>query len=102
MKAMQTPFESYEFTAEEWPVAATFNDLQEKHIKTELAAFAMQKVNIGFSPETGPNAQLKFILESEYLRGACEALQHLLSVSEDERSALAAALQAQADKQQQS
>jgi len=99
MKKLETPFEAYEFTEEEFPVAAVFSEQQECHIKTELAAFAAKKVTLSFQPSGGEHAEDAFILEHEYLRGACDALSSLLNTSDDTKTALAVALQEQHDKQ---
>lgn len=102
MKPMPTPFEAYEFTDEEFPVAATFSTEQMNHIKTELAAHAVKKLAIAFNPALGITAKDTFIGEHEYERGAMDALSALLNTSDDSKNALTEALKEKQESQQQS
>lgn len=95
MKPLATPFEAWEFEPEEFAVAASFSPEQTRHIQTELSAHAAKKVALAFDPSAGENAQLRFLLESEYERGACEALASLLNTSDDVKSDIAAFLEKQ-------
>lgn len=85
----ETPYQAWEFSEEEWPVAAVFSDLQEKHIRTELAACASEKVMLAVNPEFGQEVYLR---EQEYIRGKMEVLTYLLIVSEETKNGLQQAL----------
>lgn len=74
-KELETPFKAYEFTEEEANLAFIFTDMQEMHIRTELAVAAIQKTNLAFDP-SDPD-RLKF--ETEYWRGKMEAFKELLA-----------------------
>lgn len=91
-----TPFEAWDFTEDEWPVAAVFTDLQMKHIKTELAVCATEKLLIATTPEV----PIKYMLEQEFIRGKMEILSYLLTVSEEAKSAIQTALEKKVASQQ--
>jgi hypothetical protein len=85
----ETPFEAWEFSVEEWPIAATFTELQTRHIKTELAVCATEKLMLAATPEV----PIKYMLEQEFIRGKMEILSYLLTVSEEAKSAVQTALE---------
>lgn len=96
---VQTPFEAWKFTEEEEAVAMVFMPLQEKHIRTELAIVATERMNLAVEPD-GVNPQFKFMLESEYLRGKLDILHYLLAMSEERRNSLYQRLVEQTTSQQ--
>lgn len=85
----ETPFQAWEFTPEEWPIAACFNDLQEKHIRTELAVCATEKNLLAVTPDN----PTKYLMEQEFIRGKMEILAYLLTVSETTRTDLQKAIE---------
>lgn len=91
-----TPFIAYEFTIEEYPVAVVFTDLQEKHIRTELATATTEKMALAYDP-TDPT---RFVFEHEYLRGRMEILAYLLRLSDDNKEQAQATIEAQIASQQ--
>lgn len=74
----------YEFSEAEAPLAYVFTDLQEKHIKTEIAIIVEEKMKLAV-PVSDPNATQRFLQEHEYLRGKIEILTYLLVVSEQQK-----------------
>lgn len=94
----ETPFEAWTFTEEEEAVAMVFMPLQEQHLKTELSVIANERMILAVDPESS-NAQLKFLLESEYLRGKLEILGYLLQLSNDKKNVLLERLRQQIDLQ---
>lgn len=84
-KQIETPYQYYEFTEDELPVARTFTELNLQHIKTELAIAAIEKMNLAYDP-LNPN---QFIMENEFVRGKIEALKALVITHEDMLEALA-------------
>lgn len=71
---------SYEFDSEaEALQAAIFTDLNLMTLRNELCTIAAERAKLSFDPEC-PNAQHKFLLESEYLRGKYEQTLYILSL----------------------
>jgi hypothetical protein len=94
-KRSDTIYDTYEFSEEEIPNAFIFNELQYKHIQTELAIAAQEKALLAYDPDS-PNADDKFIRESEYIRGKMEAYLYLLATHDTTREQLIIELQQQA------
>lgn len=95
-----TPFEAWEFSDAERPLAFVFTDLQLKHIKTEMAVIAQERLKLSYDVHA-VNAQNKFVQELEYLRGKIEILQFLIECHENARDGLVEALANSADTQSQ-
>lgn len=91
-KQVANAFTSYEFTDAEAPSAMAFSELQEQYLRTELAAVAADKLSI--LPSSDVTA---FYLQHEYCRGKMDILTGLLSVSQDTKSDINAAIQHQLD-----
>lgn len=84
----ETPFIAYSFTSAEEIQAVVFTDLQLKHLQSEMAIVATEKINLAFTPEN----PLKFQMEHEYLRGKLEILAYIISLHESTQSEVARAL----------
>jgi hypothetical protein len=95
-KQIDTPFVGYEFTEQEVPLARIFTELQEQHIRTELAVAATGRATMTLDP-TNIYASFGAL---EYERGKIEALSALLATSQNEKDHLAAELQSALDLQQ--
>lgn len=80
-KLIDGVFNIYELSEEEARDAYVFGPLQTRHIKNVLSQYATDKALVAFDPESA-NAQLKHIMQGEYLRGAIEALNYILHISE--------------------
>jgi hypothetical protein len=93
---VDTPFAIYKFADQELPLARIFTELQEQHIKTELAVAAIERSTMSLDPN---NIYASFGA-LEYVRGKIEALSALLVTSQNEKDNLAADLQAALDLQQ--
>jgi hypothetical protein len=89
-------FTSYEFTAEEYPLAVCFSELQLKHIHTLLAKYAQQKVNA--SSEDFTTAEF-YIRAQEYLRGLMSGMSYLLEVHRTYREEFAELVEEQMRRQ---
>lgn len=72
------------FTDEEQLQATVFTELQERHIRNELAIAAEEKMGIALNSEV-TNGREIFIMTHEYYRGKMEALAWLLSVHENNK-----------------
>lgn len=89
--AIDTEFQAWEFTEDELPQAVIFTDLQEKHIRTELAYFASKLVNTADNPESLSET----LGTMQFNRGAMTALKHLLAMSINKRDEVIMNLQEQ-------
>lgn len=91
----ESPFTAYSFTDAEEIQAVVFTDLQLKHLQSELAIVATEKINLAFTPEN----PISFQMEHEYLRGKLEILGYIISVHEKTVSEVARALREQQEGQ---
>lgn len=92
-KQVETPYMAYEFDADEAPLAMVFTDLQEKHIRTELAKAATEKMVLRVDP-ANPGSYMQ---ECEYIRGKMEALSYLLAMSDAHKGELLVLVAARAE-----
>lgn len=93
-KEIPTLFQMWEFSDEERLYAQTFTELQEKHIRTELAICAHKRATVQEDPEK--DSKVAFA-ELAYYRGAIEALSALLTTSDNVKAEASQARQAELD-----
>lgn len=89
-KQIETPYTAWEFTDEEYPMAVCFTDLQKKHLQTEMAAVAAERI-MQAVPTSG-DVEV-YLRAQEYYRGKMEQLAALLRTCEDAETAMQKALQ---------
>lgn len=89
-KLQETPYTAWEFTDEEYPVAVVLTDMQYKHLQTELAAVAAERVIMAVPVDGNIEVYLR---TQEYLRGKMEQLTALLNTSDNTKHALIEKLQ---------
>lgn len=77
----ESKFALYDFSEVEEQAATSFSSLQREHLINERTRWLQLKMGIRFDPSS-VQAQQEFVLEHEYHRGAIEALDHLLALSE--------------------
>lgn len=71
--------QSFEFKEEELVTARLLTDLNLKYIKSVLADYCVGRAMMRVDADMGEGALLKFSLESEYQRGAIEALSYIIA-----------------------
>lgn len=76
---------SYKFTEEELFDATIFNPLQLMYLKTMLASHKEYRYKLPVDPD---NVN-KFVMESEYERGAIDALENIINQHEENLELLA-------------
>lgn len=73
----ENTFSSYEFSHDEYVLAATYSELQRQHIQNQLSMYAQQKLAI--SAEDYPSPEV-FIRNHEYHRGLIDGMRFLLEL----------------------
>ena len=91
-----TPFVAWEFSEEEYPLAVVLNELQYKHLQTELATVAAERAMMAVPVDGTIEVYLR---TQEYLRGKAEQLTALLMTSDNTKHALMEELKRQMDAQ---
>lgn len=96
VKEVDCVYKMYEFTEEEEITAFVFNDLQLKHLQTELAQAATKKALLAFDPDK----PTEFAGENEFLRGQMATLSYIIEMHNNtlEKVATKAAQQAAANR----
>lgn len=94
-------YEAWSFSDEEETLAYTFSELQEKHIRTEIAVAAAEKIQLSFDPALGEDAKDKFLYANAYCLGKIEVLKYLLTLSDVHKSDLINQLSATHESQEQ-
>lgn len=93
VQRIENMFTTWEFTEAEEMASQVLPDLNYKHIQNELAVAATEQAIAALDPENPIRSQM----QREFNRGRIEALQALLATSEDAKSELQRALEAQSD-----
>lgn len=75
--AEENVFSSYEFSHDEYILAATYSELQRQHLQNQLSMYAQQKLAI--SAEDYPQMEV-FLRNHEYHRGLMDAMRFLLEL----------------------
>lgn len=89
----------YEFADEAEEIAShTFSELNLMALRNELSTIAKERAVLSVDPDS-PNAQLKFLLEAEYLRGKYEQVLFLLSLHIAAQDRMAKVVQAMVEQQ---
>ena len=84
VERVSTVFDSYTFSEDEFTLAVTFTDLQQKYLQTEVAAVAEALLALPPNPES----PTRFMLEREFHRGKLEQLKWLLATSDNAQTEL--------------
>lgn len=76
-KERPSVFTRYDFSGEEEYAARVFSDLQEKHLRNELAIASEKRVLL----EYDPTEHARYVSEVKYLEGFIAAIMMLLGMS---------------------
>lgn len=71
--------QKFEFTEEEYITSRLLPDLNLKYIKSVLADYALTRALMRVDDSSGTVDLQKFAMESEYQRGAIEALSYIIA-----------------------
>lgn len=78
------PFQSWNLTPEEYLQGGMLTTAQKQVIQNQIASVATQKINLEFTP----NDPLVFAQSEAHLRGQLDALNYLLTLSEEAENQL--------------
>lgn len=73
------PFQSWNLTPEEFLQGGLLTITQKQVIQNQVASVAVQKINLSYTPDK----PLDFVQQEAHLRGQIDALNYLITLSEE-------------------